>query len=182
MFLELIVKRRSIRSYKNQPVEKEKLAIIIEAALRAPSSMGKAPWEFIVVTDPEIRKNLSKSKPHGASFIGEAPVVIAVCVRPDVSDVWIEDAALAALCIQLAAEDIGLASCWAQMRERKHNDSKIAEDFAAEILGVPHGIKVPFLIGIGYRNEEKTPHDKSGLKYNKIHNNKFGTLLDISAL
>ena len=179
MFLELITKRRSIRSYKNQPVEKDKLAVIIESALRTPSSMGKAPWEFIVVTDPEIRKNLSKAKPHGASFIGDAPVVIAVCVRSDISDVWVEDAAIAALCIQLAAEDIGLASCWAQMRERKHSDSKKAEDYAAEILGVPRDIKVPFLIGIGYRNEEKAPHNKSTLKYNKIHNNKFGISLDI---
>ena len=179
MFLELITKRRSIRSYKNQPVEKEKLDVIIEAALRAPSSMGKSPWEFIVVTDPEIRKNLSKSKPHGSSFIGDAPIVIAVCVRPDISDVWIEDAALAALYIQLAAEDIGLSSCWAQMRERKNSDNKKAESFAAEILGVPQEVKVPFLIGIGYRNEEKTPHDKSSLKYNKIHNNRFGTPLDV---
>jgi len=179
MFLELITKRRSIRSYKNKPVEKEKLDIIIESALRAPSSMGKAPWEFIVVTEPEIRKSLSKAKLHGASFIENAPVVIAVCARPGISDVWIEDAAIAALYIQLAAEDIGLASCWAQMRERKHSDNKKAEDYAAEILGVPHDIKVPFLIGIGYRNEEKAPHSKSDLKYNKIHSNKFGVSLDI---
>ena len=62
MFLPLIQKRRSIRKFKPQPVEPDKVEMLVEAALRAPSSMGSNPWEFVVVTDPAVLQRLSKAK------------------------------------------------------------------------------------------------------------------------
>ncbi len=69
MFLSLVQKRRSIRKYLDKPVEKEKIELLIEAALRSPSSRGFNPWEFIVVTDRDLLEKLSKAKTHGASFL-----------------------------------------------------------------------------------------------------------------
>ena len=50
-FFTIVRKRRSIRKYRKQPVEPEKIALLVETALRAPSSRGLNPWEFIVVDD-----------------------------------------------------------------------------------------------------------------------------------
>ena len=81
MFIDLARKRRSIRQFQDKPVEKEKVDTIIEAALRAPSSRGFNPWEFVVVTDPIKIAGLAESKPHGASFVKNAPLVIVVCIH-----------------------------------------------------------------------------------------------------
>ena len=94
MFLSLAKKRRSIRRYLEKPVEAEKIEMLIEAALRAPSSRGFNPWEFVVVTDGVLLEKLSKSKPHGASFLKDAPLGIVVCADPEKCDVWIEDASM----------------------------------------------------------------------------------------
>ena len=61
MFIELIKKRRSIRKFKDKPVEPKKINYLIESALRSPSSRSLNPWEFIVVTNDELLKKLSMS-------------------------------------------------------------------------------------------------------------------------
>ena len=99
MFLDLLRKRRSTRQFTSQPVEVEKINILLEAALRAPSSKTNTPWEFIVIEDPKVIVQLSTAKPHGASFLKKAPLAIAVCGNTEKSDVWIEDCAIAALLV-----------------------------------------------------------------------------------
>ena len=108
MFLSIAQKRRSIRKFKKEPVEPEKMDVIIEAALRSPSSMGNNPWEFIVVTEPEKVMVLSAAKQHGSTFLKNAPCAIVVCADPEKSTVWIEDCSIASIFIQMAAESIGL--------------------------------------------------------------------------
>ena len=90
-FFKLIEKRRSIRKYQKQPVEPEKIALIIEAALRAPSSRGLNPWDFVVVDDLNVISKLSKAKQYGSLFLMDAPLAIVVCADSGKSDVWIED-------------------------------------------------------------------------------------------
>jgi len=78
VFFSLIEKRRSIRKFLDKPVETQKIDKIMEAALRAPSSRGFNPWEFIFVTDQTVLGQLSKSKPHGSSFLKNAALGIVV--------------------------------------------------------------------------------------------------------
>ena len=59
MFLSLVKNRRSIRKYQNKPVESEKIDLLVEALLRAPTSMGKNSWEFVVVDDSALLQKLS---------------------------------------------------------------------------------------------------------------------------
>jgi len=117
MFLSLAQSRRSIRKYQNKPVESEKIDRLVEALLRAPTSMGKNSWEFVVVTDRSLLKELSSAKPHGAAFLKNAALGIVVCGNPQVTDVWIEDASIASIFIHLAATSLELGSCWIQIRE-----------------------------------------------------------------
>ncbi len=174
MFLSLIRKRRSIRKYERQPVEAEKLELLVEAALRSPSSMGSNPWEFIIVTDPLVLERLSKAKPHGATFLKDAPLAMVVCADPGKSSVWIEDASIASIFIHLAAESIGLGSCWIQIRDRMHNEDTPAEDYISEILDIPKHLKVEAMIAIGHPAEKKAPHTRETLQYEKVFDGYYG--------
>lgn len=174
MFLSLIQKRRSIRRYLDKPVESEKVDRLIEAALRAPSSRGFNPWEFVVVTDSILLEKLSKAKPHGASFLKDASLGIVVCADPEKCDVWIEDASIASIFIHLAAESMGLGSCWIQIRKRMHDQTKTAEQYIRELLNIPQNFNVESMIAIGYPAEKKSPHPKEDLQYDKVYYNVYG--------
>jgi len=174
MFISLIQKRRSIRKFQEKQVEAQKIDTLIEAALRSPSSMGRNPWEFILVTEQALLEKLSTAKPHGSAFLKNAQLGIVICADPDKSDVWVEDASIAAIFLQLAAESIGLASCWTQMRERMHDQTKTAGDYVAEILDIPPKLKVECIIAMGYPDEEKPPHKKEELQYDKVYLDMYG--------
>ncbi len=174
MFIELLRGRRSIRRYEPKEVEKEKIDLILEAALRAPSSRSLNPWEFIVVTDKELIEKLSRAKEHGSAFLKGAPLAVVVCADPERCDVWVEDCSIASILIQLQAHDLGLGSCWVQIRRRMHDSVKTAEDYVKEVLGIPDNMVVESIIGIGYPAEKKPPHPRESLQFNKIHINRYG--------
>ena len=174
MVMPEIQKRRSIRKFTDRPVERQKIDIIIEAALRAPSSMGRDPWEFIVVDDKEMLEQLSKAKLHGATFLKGAALGIAVCADKNKSDVWIEDASIASTHIYLAAESLGLGACWIQLRKRNYSDDMTAGQNAASLLNLPEGMEILSIMAIGYAAEEKSPHKKEDLKYDRVHKNMYG--------
>ncbi len=173
MFFELIEKRRSIRKFKTRSIEKEKIEKLVEAALRAPSSRGINPWIFVIVDDKKILAKLSKAKPHGSSFLKDAPLGFVVCGDSEKTDTWVEDTSIASIFLQLAAEDLGLSSCWIQIRGRSHNDLKSSEAYIQEILKIPAKMKVESIIAIGYRDEFKPPHNIESLHKEKIFHNGF---------
>jgi nitroreductase len=174
MFLSIIEKRRSIRKYTGKLVEAEKIDALIEAALRSPSSRGFNPWEFVVVTDKGLLEKLSKAKPHGASFLKNAPLGIVVCADPEKCDVWVEDASIASIFIHLAAESIGLGSCWIQIRKRMHDQTTTAQAYIRSILNIPKNLNVESIVAIGYPAEKKPPHRKEDLQYKKVHYGLYG--------
>lgn len=174
MFISLLQKRRSIRKFQDKKVEDEKINTLIEAALRAPSGGAKNPWEFVVVTDRDILEKLSTAKEHGSALIKGAALGMVVCADPAKQDIWIEDAAIASTIIHLTAASLGLGSCWIQIRERMHKGNEPAEHYITELLGLPKNLKVLSMVAIGYPAEEKPPHEKEKLPYDKIHRNHYG--------
>ena len=174
MFLDLLRSRRSIRHYEDRPVEVEKIDLLVEAALRSPSSRGLNPWFFVVVTDRETIVALAQAKPHGASFLAGAPLAIVVCADPSVSDVWVEDASIATLNLHLAATDLGLGSCWIQLRKREHSEGGTASSYVADKLGLPEGMEVLAIMAIGHSREAKRPHPPESLLQAKISWQRFG--------
>ena len=171
--LDLLQQRRSVRKFKPQLIEEEKISQLREALLRAPNSRNLQPCEFVLVDDANILKQLSTAKVNGASFFASAPLAVVIAANPEISDVWIEDSSIAAIIVQLMAEQLGLKSCWAQLRLRQHNDDVSASNFARKLVGLPEGIEVPMVIGIGYPDEEKPGHPRETLLDTKIHHNKF---------
>lgn len=174
MFVDLLRTRRSVRQFQNKPVEKEKIDLLIESMLRSPSSRGLSPWEFVVVTDPEILGGLAKAKPHGASFIKNAPLAIVVCADPAKCDVWVEDCSIAAVIVHLAATDLGLGSCWVQLRLREHDAHTTSEEYVKQLLGLGDDMVVEAVIAIGYGREDKPGHSLSSLSYDKVNYNRYG--------
>lgn len=173
MFFDLIETRRSIRKFKDKPVEKEKVDRLMEAALRSPSSRSFNPWRFIVVDKSELLETLATAKPHGATFLKSAPLGIVVCGDSSASDVWVEDCAIASMFIHLAAHSLGLGSCWIQIRKRDHDPTKSADTFIKETLKIPDPIMVESIIAVGYADETKKGHGQGSLHYDKISYNSF---------
>lgn len=170
---DLIRKRRSIRKYKAQPVEKSKVDTILKAALMSPASKRSNPWSFIVVDDKELLTKLSSSKPHGASFLKDAPLAIVVCADKTKSDVWVEDTSIASIIIQMVAMELGLGSCWIQIRLRDHESGILAEEFVKQALSLPANMSVESIISIGYPDEEKLPFDESKLLKDRVMYNRY---------
>lgn len=176
MFMSLIQKRRSIRRFLAKPIEDEKIEMLIEAALRAPSSRGVNPWEFIVVKERDLLEKLSSAKTHGSEFLKKAPLGIVICADEDRCDVWVEDCSIASTFIFLASESMGLGGCWIQIRERMHNETTTSEVYVSEVLDIPSRLKVESIIAVGYPDETKPPHKKEELQYEKVYLNQYGKL------
>ncbi|HBA86746.1 MAG TPA: NAD(P)H-dependent dehydrogenase/reductase [Geobacter sp.] len=172
--IELLRKRRSVRRFTAEKLSSESIEVLVEAALRAPTSRGINPWEFILVDNPALLKQLSEAKEHGSEFVGNAPFAIVVCADSEKSDVWVEDCSIAAIVIQLTAVSLGLGSCWAQIRNRSHDNERSAEQYLQQLLGLPEKVKVECIIGIGHPGVSPRPVAADKLQRDKISRNLFG--------
>lgn len=167
--LNILRKRRSIRKFKDLPVEKSQVDALIEVAVRSPTSRGFNPWEFIIVEDKVLLEKLGAAKQHGSAFLSGAPLAIVVAADTSKSDAWTEDCSIAAFAIQLAAEEMGLGSCWVQIRMRPHDDKLTSNDFIKELLNLPPSFAVECVIGIGWPDEEKAGHPLGSLPFDQVH-------------
>lgn len=172
-FHELLKNRRSIRKYTEELLSSDDVKLILQAGLMSPSSKRTNGWEFVVVEDKEILKQLSQCKDFGAKLIAGASLAIIVLADPLKSDVWIEDASIASILMQLQAEDLGLGSCWVQIRERFGADEKPADEYVRELLDIPLQMQVLSIIAIGKKDEVKKPFDEEKLQWEKVHIGKW---------
>jgi nitroreductase len=151
-FTEIIFDRRSIRHFKNLPVENQKVEKLLKAAMYAPSAGNKQPW-FFIVTDDRIRMNrIIEMHPH-AWMLKTAPLAILVCGDENLqhgSGYWLADCGAATENILLAACSIGLGSCWIGLFPRENRMKAITE-----IFDLPGSVKPFSLIAIGYPDEVK---------------------------
>ncbi|GAH25909.1 unnamed protein product, partial [marine sediment metagenome] len=117
--MDLIEKRKSIRSYKHQDVEEEKLNYILQAFRKAPSAKNLQPWKLIIVKDKKKISDLSIAC-NNQTFLSEAPILIVACAKEDEAygvmggymNSYPIDIALALEHLILAATEKGLGTCW----------------------------------------------------------------------
>ena len=148
--LNLLKSRRSIRKYKDQPVEKEKIQKCLEAARWAPSASNKQPWEFLIVTEEQVRKNLSEIHPY-ARFVAASPVVFIPLTNHEVHKKYhMSDTALATMQYMIEAHSLGLGTCWAGVI------GSSIEPEIKKLLNVPEHLNVLGLVATGYADEEPT--------------------------
>lgn len=153
--LTIIKKRRSIRKFSDQPVEKEKIQHLLEAAMAAPSAMNAQPWEFVVVTEKEVM-----DKFRCALMFAKMNAPAAICVlgssrmqKGKAGDkFWVQDCSAATENILLAATALGLGSVWVGV-----HPVTIFKRQVSSILNLPDGVTPLNLIYIGYPAESKEP-------------------------
>ncbi|MBS7640006.1 MAG: nitroreductase family protein [Candidatus Bathyarchaeia archaeon] len=147
-FYEVIRTRRSIRSYKPDPIPDDVLMRVLDAARIAPSGRNLQPWKFIVVRDAELKRRLAIAC-HGQMFIAEAPVVIVACgynihgnrgeYMGDLS--MLVDVSIAFTHLILAARAEGLGTCWI---------GSFSNEEVKRILGIPEDVNVVAITPLGY--------------------------------
>ncbi len=172
-FATLIQNRRSTRKFTEQLLSPEQVELILKAALMAPASKRSNPWQFVVVDDKEMLKKLAGCKKNGSAFLEGCALAVVVLANVMESDVWIEDASVASIYMQLQAEDLGLGSCWCQIRNRVTEDEADSNNYVRSLLDIPYQLDVLSIIGIGYKDQVRKPFDESHLQWEKIHIGKF---------
>ncbi len=169
----LLIKRRSYRKFADELLTPEETQHVLEAALLSPTSKNKHSWEFIAVENKETLNKLAVCKPNSATFIADAALAVVVIGNPLLSDVWIEDASLAAINMQLQAEDLGLGSCWVQVRGRMYSDTISTSEYICDLLAVPNPLEVLCILVFGRKQKERTPNQTEELLWEKVHVEKY---------
>lgn len=160
--IETIKGRRSIRRFKAQPVGKEMIEELLDAARMAPSAGNLQARDFIVISN-KITKQKLKEAALGQSFIEQAPIVIVAVANIERSSrvyktrgelYAIQDATASVENILLSACSLGLAACWV---------GAFDENAVSGLLGIPHKTKPIAIIPVGYADEEPVAPPRMGM-------------------
>lgn len=172
--VETILARRSVRKYKPQPVEREKMQTIVECGVNAPNAMNRQPWEIRVVDNPDFINGVTElykkeqpkvtEDPNFKNMFRNAPTV--VFVGRDVQSGSAEfDCGLLSENMMLAAQSMGIGSCClgspaAFMR------SPAAAEYLKQ-LGFSEGYELLYCIAFGYPDEAPAakPRDLTKIKF-----------------
>lgn len=173
-FHEISERRRSVRHYREEPLQADEVLQLMRPALRIPSSKGRRAYEYVMVDDADMLQALSQCKAAGGAFLRKAPLGIVVCGRMDLSDVWIEDAAVAATTMLYAAESLGLGACWIQVRERYLSEDQPAASIVKGLLHLPDYVEPVAIIAVGHPSEPARPRT-GDLPWEKVHINGWET-------
>ena len=147
--LEAIRKRRSVRNYTGDPIPREDLETLVDAGRLAATGYNNQPWEFIVVTNPEMINKLKIA----AKWMEKAGAIIAMVLDPS-AKYWLEDGSAAIENILIAATALGYGSCWLE-----GYTLPLEAEFKA-LLDVPHEKRLLTLIPIGVPVEWPTKEKK----------------------
>lgn len=169
--LDVIRKRRSIRSFLKKEVEEEKLRQIFTSAMFAPTSWGTCAWEFVLVRESATKNALSEASPH-AYFVKDAPLVIVLCYDIKNGRRFREDSSIAAAHIMLEAVNQGLSTCFVQVADAG-DPPGTAEPLVKKVLGVPEDYRVQCMLPIGYAKRELKEHKEGEYRTEKIHRERF---------
>ena len=172
-FKTLAQMRRSHRKFTDQEIDAEDVKLILRAALMAPTSKGMRAWQFVVVDDKTDLEKLSDAKDMGGQFIKGAPLAVVVLGDPMQNDCWVEDGSIAAISMQYQAEDLGLGSCWVQMRGRGLSDGTTADTVIRGILDIPENFSVLCVVAFGHKADERKPQNEEKLKWENVHLGKW---------
>ena len=171
-FESLILARHSTRRFTDQQLSTDAVQKLFQAALLAPTSKNCKSYSFAAIEDKNILKQLSVCKNSGSSFLEGCALAVVVLGDKTITDIWVEDATIAATYMQLQAEDLGIGSCWCHIRNRQLGEMS-SEQYVRNLLGISAHFGVLCIIGFGFKNEEHPPHDLSKLPWEKIRIGRF---------
>ncbi len=160
-FKKILDSRRSTRKFLPRKVEHDKLQRIVDMALQAPSSRNTRSTRLLVVEKPEQLERIASMRDYGSAFVKDAPAAIIVAGDRDASDLWLDNCAITATTLQLAAVDEGLASCWVHVNARPclkdQPDGRKADDYLREFLPIPEHYGILCVVALGYSDFHPAP-------------------------
>ena len=172
-FKDLVQQRRSHRKFTGEEVSAEDVKLILRAGLMAPTSKGQRAWQFVVVDDKTDLEKLSDAKDLGGQLIRDAALAIVVLGDPMQNDCWVEDGSIAAISMQYQVEELGLGSCWVQMRGRGLSDGTSADTVIRGVLDIPENLSCLCVIAVGHKADERKPQNEDKLKWENVHLEKY---------
>jgi nitroreductase len=151
--LEFIFKRRSIRKFESKLIEPEKITLMLQAAMAAPTATNSKPWEFVVLTE---QKQISEVRSALMFAKFDAPLVVCVCGNTNgVAQLvkerfWVQDCSAATENLLLAVTALDLGAVWCGVHPISAHQKRLTK-----ILNLPPGVLPLNAIFIGYPAEEK---------------------------
>lgn len=159
--MENILTRSSIRQFKQQPVESEKIETLLRAGMAAPTDGNRQPWHFVVLNEKKDIERYANAVKHHAEEIRKTPLFIFVCadttrmVEGMKRQIWIQDLSAVSENILLAAHALGLGACWTTVYPIERKVQGISRT-----LNLPANLIPLNAIIIGYPDEPAEPKDK----------------------
>jgi nitroreductase len=163
--MDYIFKRRSVRSFTDQPVDRQTLTMLMQAAMAAPTAVNSQPWEFVVVTETAVLDRLRQRIVYGQY---NAMAIIAVCGSPDVANneagkkYWIQDCSAALENILIAAAGLGLGSVWVGVYPEEGKIKAVRQ-----VLSIPDTVIPLGLVYLGHPAEIQPP--RTQYDEHKVH-------------
>ncbi|MGA1869335.1 MAG: nitroreductase family protein [bacterium] len=161
--IEIIKNRKSQRTFIDKTIRAKDIEAIIDAARYAATARNIQPWEFIIVTEKEMKNKIAQIATTGSFIAQAAACVIVFC---EDTKYYLEDGCAATENILLAATAMGISSCWVA------GDKKPYTQTINKLLDVPLRYKLISLIALGYPDEEKEAPEKRPL-HDVMHWEKF---------
>lgn len=159
---EILFRRRSVRKFTDRKVDRQTIDKILEATLTAPSSKNTRSSRFMVVDDPTMLERISQMRDSGSAFVKNAPMAVIVLGDTALTDLWVDNCAISATILQLAAEEQGLGSCWVHVngRPRKKDapDMGTAAEYLRKLLPIPASWSPLCVVALGYAADYPAPH------------------------
>lgn len=173
MFNDLINNRRSIRCFKEEKVKANEIEEILRSGLFAPSGMNQNPCEFLVLENDEDIKKASLAKTDEYSFISKGSHIIILLINKEcTASTHEEDSAIASSFIQLKASELGIGTCWIQLRGRKKPSGQASDDYLRGLFNIPEKFDIFQMLVLGYPNEDKG--EKIPTNYDeRVHFNRY---------
>ncbi|MDO5027979.1 MAG: nitroreductase family protein [Bacillota bacterium] len=172
MLNDLLKKRRSIRLFQDKKIEEEKIREILQAGLYAPSGMRRNPWEFVVLSDPEDMKKAALAKKDQPVFEDKGSHIILILTDHVASNTYIEDSAIVATIMQLKIAELGLGSCWVQLRQRSTPSIADSEAYLRKTFNIPDQFSICQMLVLGYPGEDKGEKEAASFE-KKVHFNSY---------
>lgn len=161
---ELMLKRRSVRDFTNEPVTDLEIDKLLHYAMSGPSACNKKPWEFFIIRDNKL--DLIRNKLNRVGY--NAPTLILVCgnkenfLPKEIEDFWIQDCSAAVENILLGVTDMGLGAVWCGILPNKERMKIVKESLCLDDKYIPFAI-----VAIGHTTEKLEPRDQ--YEKEKIH-------------
>ncbi|MGL5978278.1 MAG: nitroreductase family protein [Erysipelotrichaceae bacterium] len=169
--MQSLFTRRSVRTYLKKEIEDVKIEGIIRAAMQAPSAGNQQPWEFLVIRNPELKSQLSKTSPY-SKMLEQAPVCIAVLANEHemkYPEHWQQDLGAACQNLLLEAMELGIGGVWLGI----YGDDQ-REAYVRETMKLPAGVYCYTIIPLGYPADPKAFYFKDRFNYKKVFYEAYG--------